>query len=658
MRLVEGGSPALGPASGDERAKGYTEVCEGLSVKTWSVSHGHCMENHWHRGSSVGLGAHAQHVLTGVSHDVSFSSPGIGSPARRQSSNPHLLGMYLGANNLGHESPRPYFPSHMPSGDKVCVYDSSAYFIRDISSSREVLIFGDVEPDSISLSPRNHQIWTDSAPKIVRGDLRAIFIECSYDERQSDDTLFGHLCPRFLMEELQALATQVAVCKLQDATAPGSGSAGSENRPASREGRRRKWMSTNMILTQASGSERSNGSKPATTWSREASQLGLEVDANGKYVARTHRRTISENTSGHQESSGIRSGLLTPDVPTDGASTELKTSFVPADGGLDRSQTPGSGTRREALRHRQSSSVSPHSRPLRRKENANSMNIDVFEMDEGFPTKDFIIEETEVQPDNLPTTTIDERESEECYGDTTPTNSDKCGLRNKAGHARAFPEFNTTRTHIFSEQALPHNSLHKSHEPSTSASSQYPTVISQSTANITDRATCASPRDSQGGSVDPYIPGTFDGSASQRTIPSADGSRSPLSNISEWAGQSSSTRVSPHLYPAAYSGGQRHHSHPSSPHMQPDLSSQIRRSSHPGYLDLGNRGMNANGKDRRPSTEGMLKGIKVVIIHVKERLDDEEPAGQIIIRELKEMEEDLGLGVEFVLAERGMSILV
>jgi cAMP phosphodiesterase len=93
--------------------------------------------------------------------------------------------------------------------EHVCVYDSSAYFIRDSATGREVLIFGDVEPDSISLSPRNLGIWQESAPKIAAGQLAAIFIECSYDDSQTNDRLFGHMAPRFIMEELRALAQEV-----------------------------------------------------------------------------------------------------------------------------------------------------------------------------------------------------------------------------------------------------------------------------------------------------------------------------------------------------------------------------------------------------------------------------------------------------------------
>jgi hypothetical protein len=99
----------------------------------------------------------------------------------------------------------------------MCVYDSSAYFIRDIATGHEVLIFGDVEPDTISLFPRNVQVWTDAAPKIASGLLTAIFIECSYSNSQHDDQLYGHLAPRYLIEELRTLANRVEAVR-QDNT--------------------------------------------------------------------------------------------------------------------------------------------------------------------------------------------------------------------------------------------------------------------------------------------------------------------------------------------------------------------------------------------------------------------------------------------------------
>lgn len=102
-------------------------------------------------------------------------------------------------------------PSRIDSShERVCVYDSSAHFIRDIATGKEVLIFGDVEPDTVSLSPRNHLVWTEAAPKIVSGKLGGILIECSYDSSRSDELLFGHMNPQHLIDELKDLAMKVA----------------------------------------------------------------------------------------------------------------------------------------------------------------------------------------------------------------------------------------------------------------------------------------------------------------------------------------------------------------------------------------------------------------------------------------------------------------
>ncbi|KAI1417488.1 cAMP phosphodiesterases class-II-domain-containing protein [Hypoxylon sp. FL1857] len=186
-RLVEGGSPALGDGDG----KGYLEVSDDLAVKVFSVSHGHCMERHAHRGSSassrfgsVDVSAHAS--PRGPQGSIAPSGP-----------SPFLRSSAAGHQSAGQER------------ESVCVYDSSAYFIRDAISGREVLMFGDVEPDSVSLSPRNLGVWQEAAPRIANGNLAAIFIECSYDDSQTDDRLYGHLTPRYIVQEMKALAAEV-----------------------------------------------------------------------------------------------------------------------------------------------------------------------------------------------------------------------------------------------------------------------------------------------------------------------------------------------------------------------------------------------------------------------------------------------------------------
>ena len=181
MRLAEGGNLAIGEGEG----RGYIEVCDGLAVKSWSVSHGKCMHNHGRHSSGSG---HTQEAFTE-------------SLSRRPSQNVNV------STPQGFQ----HTQNHGP-----CVIDSSAFFLRDDHTGKEILIFGDVEPDSLSLSPRIAQVWSDAAPKIATGLLKGIFIECSYDESQSDDTLFGHLAPRHVIAELQVLAEKVKAHKNGD----------------------------------------------------------------------------------------------------------------------------------------------------------------------------------------------------------------------------------------------------------------------------------------------------------------------------------------------------------------------------------------------------------------------------------------------------------
>ncbi|PUU83673.1 cAMP phosphodiesterases class-II-domain-containing protein [Tuber borchii] len=153
-----------------EAALEYVEVCSGLSAQAWPVSHGHCMKSHYHRGSQT---------YQGKDGTTTDRSPG-------------------------------------GSRKKMCVYDSTVYFIRDDATGKEVMMWGDVEPDSISLSPRNHPAWSHAAAKFHRGDLDTIFIECSYDCNQPDEALYGHLSPPHLMDEMRSLARMVVSLKKAD----------------------------------------------------------------------------------------------------------------------------------------------------------------------------------------------------------------------------------------------------------------------------------------------------------------------------------------------------------------------------------------------------------------------------------------------------------
>lgn len=242
MRLNEGGSPAMG------NPDGYLEFNEGLAVKVWSVSHGHNVEQQTHRiGSGSASGPNTRYGSLDASTGMAAFNTGMLSPRSiaHHNPSPNMLNLYQQQQqlNFAHERANSLLPGssmpmpgssvraptmslptislaggsgHSPTGIP-CTYDSSSYFIRDVETGVEVLIFGDVEGDSISANPRNLRIWLEAAPKIVAGKLKAILIECSYDDSRPVDRLFGHLTPSFLVEEMTVLAAEVKHARAQAA---------------------------------------------------------------------------------------------------------------------------------------------------------------------------------------------------------------------------------------------------------------------------------------------------------------------------------------------------------------------------------------------------------------------------------------------------------
>lgn len=237
MRLNEGGSPAMG------NPDGYLEFNEGLAVKVWSVSHGHNVEQQTHRiGSGSGSGLNTRYGSLDASTGLPAGfNTGMLSPRSiaYHHTSPNMMNLFQQQQQLSfatdrHNSMLPGSSMAMPgvSGSRgpsiglgggsghspttiPCTYDSSSYFIRDVETGVEVLIFGDVEGDSISTNPRNLRIWLEAAPKIVAGKLKAILIECSYDDSRPVDRLFGHLTPSFVIEEMTVLAAEVKRARSQ-----------------------------------------------------------------------------------------------------------------------------------------------------------------------------------------------------------------------------------------------------------------------------------------------------------------------------------------------------------------------------------------------------------------------------------------------------------
>ncbi|HEY4112292.1 3',5'-cyclic-nucleotide phosphodiesterase [Puia sp.] len=83
-------------------------------------------------------------------------------------------------------------------------YESTAFLVRN--GSNRLLYFGDTGADSVEHSDRLHTVWQAVAPLIKGGNLKAIFIEVSFPNEQPVKSLFGHLTPALLQQEMNALA--------------------------------------------------------------------------------------------------------------------------------------------------------------------------------------------------------------------------------------------------------------------------------------------------------------------------------------------------------------------------------------------------------------------------------------------------------------------
>lgn len=70
--------------------------------------------------------------------------------------------------------------------------------------------FGDTGPDKIEKQGKLATVWGYLAKQMKAKSLRGIVIEVSFDNKQPDNLLFGHLTPRWLMSELNFFHSLVA----------------------------------------------------------------------------------------------------------------------------------------------------------------------------------------------------------------------------------------------------------------------------------------------------------------------------------------------------------------------------------------------------------------------------------------------------------------
>lgn len=92
-------------------------------------------------------------------------------------------------------------------------YTSTAFLMH--INGDYLLYVGDTGPDEVEKGKNLEVIWKHISSLIKQNKVRAIFIEVSYPNEQPDSQLYGHLTPRWLMKEMDALSTFTGVAPLK-----------------------------------------------------------------------------------------------------------------------------------------------------------------------------------------------------------------------------------------------------------------------------------------------------------------------------------------------------------------------------------------------------------------------------------------------------------
>ncbi len=93
-------------------------------------------------------------------------------------------------------------------------YQSTAFLVR--SKKSYLLYLGDTGADRIEQSQKLDSLWKGIAPLIKNHQLKAIMIEVSFPNSQSEKQLFGHLTPNLLIEEMQHLSKYTGTTALKN----------------------------------------------------------------------------------------------------------------------------------------------------------------------------------------------------------------------------------------------------------------------------------------------------------------------------------------------------------------------------------------------------------------------------------------------------------
>ncbi|KFF07249.1 MBL fold metallo-hydrolase [Flavobacterium reichenbachii] len=127
---------------------------------------------------------------------ANFGDKGPGKPLKRY---------HFQTLNIGEETPitntkmtvKAFPLSH------VNPFESTAFLIKN--GNDYALYLGDTGPDAVEKNNKLKELWKAIAPLVQNKQLKGIFIEVSFPNEQSDQFLFGHLTPNYLIKELHVL---------------------------------------------------------------------------------------------------------------------------------------------------------------------------------------------------------------------------------------------------------------------------------------------------------------------------------------------------------------------------------------------------------------------------------------------------------------------
>jgi 3',5'-cyclic-nucleotide phosphodiesterase len=83
-------------------------------------------------------------------------------------------------------------------------FESTAFLIKN--NDAYVLYLGDTGADNIEKNNKLHLLWGDSAVN-KKKTIKRYFYRVSFPNEQADNSLYGHLTPKLLLQEMHASET-------------------------------------------------------------------------------------------------------------------------------------------------------------------------------------------------------------------------------------------------------------------------------------------------------------------------------------------------------------------------------------------------------------------------------------------------------------------